>query len=106
RRILLSRGEPVDSWEILRDPEDVTTLENVDHLMIEGGAQTAAAFLKADLVDRLLLYRAPIIIGNGVLGIGDIGLTNLSQAHGRWRLTDHRQLDNDRLEIYERVRDA
>ncbi len=29
-----------------------------DHLLVEGGAQTAAAFLAADLVDRLLLYRA------------------------------------------------
>ncbi|MFP5435021.1 MAG: dihydrofolate reductase family protein, partial [Alphaproteobacteria bacterium] len=78
----------------------------VDHLLVEGGATTAAAFLLADLVDRLLLYRAPILIGNGFAGIGDIGLTDLSEAHGRWRLIDARRLGTDGLEVYEAVRSA
>ncbi len=73
-------------------------------MLVEGGAGAAAAFLKADLVDRLLLYCAPIVIGAGRDAIGDIGLTDLGQAHGRWRLTDTRQLGNDRLDVYERTR--
>ena len=71
-----------------------------------GGAQTAAAFLAADLVDRLLLYRAPILIGGGKAAIGDIGLTSLADTHGRWRLADARSLSSDRLEVYLRRREA
>jgi diaminohydroxyphosphoribosylaminopyrimidine deaminase / 5-amino-6-(5-phosphoribosylamino)uracil reductase len=87
----------------LRDPTDIAALENIDHLLIEGGAATAASFLRADLVDRLLLYRAPILTGPGKGAIGDIGLTDLEAAHGRWTLTDARQLGSDRMEVYERA---
>ena len=82
-------------------PEDIAALEGVDHLFIEGGAETAAAFLRADLVDRLLLYRAPILVGAGMAALGDIGLARLGDAHGRWRLIDSRMLGSDRMEVYE-----
>ena len=42
----------------------------------------------------------------GAAALGDIGLTDLSQAHGRWRLTDSRLLGSDRLDVYERVREG
>ncbi len=104
RRILLSSGGDVDGWERIASPDAIATLENVNHLFVEGGARTAAAFLAADLVDRLLLYRAPILIGGGKPAIGDIGLTDLAAAHGRWRLRDRRMLGIDCLEEFERVR--
>ena len=106
RRILLSRGEALAGWERIGAPDEIAALDRVDHLLVEGGAETAAAFLRAGLVDRLLLYRAPIIIGAGLAGIGDIGLMNLGDAHGRWRLTDERRLGVDRLEVYEAVSSA
>ena len=83
-------------------PSAITELE-ANHLLIEGGAQTAAAFLHADLVDRLLIYRAPVFIGGGRT-LPDIGLADLPDAHGRWRLEDSRMLGSDRLDVYERVR--
>lgn len=106
RRLLLSRGAAPAGWEAITAPEDINTLDRVDHLLVEGGAGAAAAFLRADLVDRLLLYRAPILIGDGLAGIGDIGLTQLDAAHGRWRLTESRRLGADGLEVYARIRDA
>jgi len=106
RRLLLSRSAPPKGWEAIAQPEDIAMLAQVDHLLIEGGAAAAAAFLQADLVDRLLLYRAPILIGSGHPAVGDIGLSDLAQAHGRWRLTDERRLGEDRLEVYERQRSA
>ncbi|WP_268932710.1 bifunctional diaminohydroxyphosphoribosylaminopyrimidine deaminase/5-amino-6-(5-phosphoribosylamino)uracil reductase RibD [Sphingobium psychrophilum] len=106
RRVLLSRGDAPAGWTRIGAPEEIATLERVDHLLVEGGAETAAAFLRAGLVDRLLLYRAPIVIGSGLAGIGDIGLFDLADAHGRWRMTDMRQLGVDRLEVYEAVRNA
>lgn len=103
QRILLSRTE-TDDWTRIAAPADISTLEAVDHVLVEGGPATAAAFLAADLVDRLLLYRAPILIGGGRT-LPDIGLTDLADAHGRWRLIDSRSLGSDRLEVYERVRE-
>lgn len=85
-------------------PQAIGTLANIDHLFVEGGAQTASAFLAADLVDRLLLYRAPILIGAGKPALHDIGLARLADAHGRWRPVDARMLGSDRLEVYERQR--
>ncbi|MBN8808805.1 MAG: bifunctional diaminohydroxyphosphoribosylaminopyrimidine deaminase/5-amino-6-(5-phosphoribosylamino)uracil reductase RibD [Sphingomonas sp.] len=97
------RGDD-ESWETIPSPHAIAALDRVDHLLVEGGAQTAAAFLAADLVDRLLLYRAPIVIGGGRPAIGDIGLGALGEAHGRWRLRDRRMLGIDSVEEYERVR--
>ncbi|RJF93777.1 bifunctional diaminohydroxyphosphoribosylaminopyrimidine deaminase/5-amino-6-(5-phosphoribosylamino)uracil reductase RibD [Sphingomonas cavernae] len=105
RRALLTRGDPPQGWEGVRDPHAIGTLEDVDHLFVEGGATTASAFVADDLVDRLLLYRAPILIGHGKAALGDIGLERLDDAHGRWRLADTRMLGSDRLEVYERVRE-
>lgn len=106
RRIMLGHGDSPDGWQIISDPADVANLDQVSSVLVEGGAQTAAAFLRADLVDRLLLYRAPIIIGGGKPGVGDIGLPSLDAAHGRWRLADRRMFGGDSMEVYLRVRDG
>jgi diaminohydroxyphosphoribosylaminopyrimidine deaminase/5-amino-6-(5-phosphoribosylamino)uracil reductase len=104
RRALLTRGNGVEGWERLGAPEEVFRLEGVNDLLVEGGSGAASAFLQADLVDRLLIYRAPILIGEGKSSIGYIGLTAIAEAHRRWRIADSRMLGIDRLEIYERAR--
>jgi diaminohydroxyphosphoribosylaminopyrimidine deaminase/5-amino-6-(5-phosphoribosylamino)uracil reductase len=105
RRALLTRGEAVDGWETLSSPVDVRRLHDVNDLLVEGGSATATAFLSADLVDRILIYRAPIIVGEGKSSFGYIGLEAIADAHGRWRTAEFRQLGVDRLEVYERVRE-
>ena len=104
RRALLTRGEAVDGWEILSSPQDVLRLHDVNDLLVEGGSATATAFLAADLVDRIIIYRAPIIVGEGKSSVGYIGLDAIADAHGRWRSADGSNLGIDRLEVYERVR--
>ncbi|MGK6319071.1 bifunctional diaminohydroxyphosphoribosylaminopyrimidine deaminase/5-amino-6-(5-phosphoribosylamino)uracil reductase RibD [Sphingomonas sp. DT-204] len=101
RRLLLTRGAAPEGWQAVPSPEAIAALDGVDHLLVEGGAETAAAFLRAELVDRLLIYRAPILIG-GRQALADLGLANLEAAHGRWRRADRRQLGTDTLEVYER----
>lgn len=103
RRAVLGHGEAPRGWTALRSPADIASLDGVDHLFIEGGAGAAAAFLAADLIDRLLIYTAPIFVGAGRSAIGDIGLTDLADAHGRWRRTDMRALGIDTLSVYERA---
>ena len=106
RRALLTRGEAVDGWEILQNPKDVYRLHDVNDLLVEGGSATATAFLAEDLVDRILIYRAPIIVGEGKSSFGYIGLDAIADAHARWRLVDAQRLGVDRLEVYERVRES
>ena len=71
---------------------------------MEGGSATATAFLAEDLVDRILIYRAPIIIGEGKSSFGYVGLDAIADAHRRWTLVDEQRLGVDRLEVYERER--
>jgi diaminohydroxyphosphoribosylaminopyrimidine deaminase/5-amino-6-(5-phosphoribosylamino)uracil reductase len=104
RRGLLTRGEAVDGWEILRNPRDVSRLHDVNDLLVEGGSATATAFLSEDLVDRILIYRAPIIVGEGKSSFGYVGLDAIADAHGRWQLIHEQRLGPDRLEVYERER--
>jgi diaminohydroxyphosphoribosylaminopyrimidine deaminase/5-amino-6-(5-phosphoribosylamino)uracil reductase len=103
RRILLSSTGPTPpGWERIAEIADIRHLAGIDTLMVEGGAKAATAFLRADLVDRLLLYRAPILLGGGKPAVEAFGLAALSEAHDRWRLLDSRMLGSDRFEVYER----
>ena len=102
-RLMLTTSVAPDGWTALAKPADIASLP-ANLVLIEGGARAAAAFLAADLVDRLLLYRAPILIGAGKPALAAIGLTELAGAHGRWQLIDERSLGPDRLESYERLR--
>ena len=106
RRALLTRGDAVDGWETLTNPQDVYRLHDVNDLFVEGGSATATAFLAEDLVDRILIYRAPIIVGEGKSSFGYVGLDAIADAHGRWRFVDEQKLGVDRLEVYERVRES
>ena len=104
RRALLTRGEAVAGWDVLNSPQDVYRLHDVNDLLVEGGSATATAFLAEDLVDRILIYRAPIIVGEGKSSFGYVGLDAIADAHGRWRPSGEQRLGVDRLEVYERVR--
>ena len=106
RRALLTRGEAVAGWETLHSPQDVYRLHDVNDLLVEGGSATASAFLAEDLVDRILIYRAPIIVGEGKSSFGYVGLDSIADAHGRWQLVEEQRLGVDRLEVYERVRES
>jgi diaminohydroxyphosphoribosylaminopyrimidine deaminase/5-amino-6-(5-phosphoribosylamino)uracil reductase len=52
----------VDLHDLLR----LLAARGVTHLLVEGGARTHASFLQAGLVDRLMVFVAPKILGGGV----------------------------------------
>ncbi|WP_051298487.1 bifunctional diaminohydroxyphosphoribosylaminopyrimidine deaminase/5-amino-6-(5-phosphoribosylamino)uracil reductase RibD [Arthrobacter castelli] len=69
------------------DPRDAggqLHVAGIRHLMIEGGAKIAAAFLKERLVDELIIYLAPSLLGRGIATLDDLGVGTLNQAH-HWR---------------------
>jgi diaminohydroxyphosphoribosylaminopyrimidine deaminase/5-amino-6-(5-phosphoribosylamino)uracil reductase len=51
---------------------------------VEGGATLAGALVRADLVDELELHIAPVLLGDGLLGLADLGITTLTEAI-RWQ---------------------
>ena len=102
RRAILTKGAVPAGWERLGGPAEIADLANVNELLVEGGAGAAAAFLAADLVDRLLVYRAPILIGDGKSAVG--GMTDFTPwAIGAAPECDRRHALGPRLE---RVRGA
>jgi len=104
RRFLLTTRDAPPGWTALAAPADIARLHDVNDLLVEGGGETAAAFLAADLVDRLLIYTAPILIGGaGRAAVGALGLPDLAAAHGRWHRRDSVSLGSDRLDVYERA---
>ncbi|MEE4201766.1 bifunctional diaminohydroxyphosphoribosylaminopyrimidine deaminase/5-amino-6-(5-phosphoribosylamino)uracil reductase RibD [Erythrobacter sp.] len=103
-RYLLTRGVSPDGVRVINRPEQIAQMEGISSLYVEGGAAVAASLLEADLVDELHLYRSPILIGDGRRAIGGIGLSDLAEAHGRWRLVDTRTLGTDTFSLYWRSR--
>lgn len=102
QRWLLSSGPPPAGWNRLAAPQDITQIAGAQYLMVEGGAETARAFLAAGLVDRLLLYRAPRDVGGEGAALPELTAPALSDRP-EWQLIDTRQLGKDTLQVYERA---
>lgn len=62
--------------------------------LLEGGPTVAAAFLRAGLVDRIVAYFAPLLLGAGPSVVADLGFATLTDAR-RWQVTDVRRLGAD-----------
>lgn len=103
--LVLTRGT-AGGVAVLASPGSIRDLTGVQYLYLEGGGGAAAAFLREDLVDRLELYRAPLLLGGARPGLGALGLASLAEAHGRWNLCERRQLGSDLFEAYERTREG
>jgi diaminohydroxyphosphoribosylaminopyrimidine deaminase/5-amino-6-(5-phosphoribosylamino)uracil reductase len=52
--------------------------EEVRHVLLEGGPTVAAAFLRAGLVDRVVWYLAPALLGAGPAAIDDLGIATIT----------------------------
>ena len=100
QRWLLTHGAPPDGWRKLAAPAAIRDMADVQYLFVEGGAETARAFIAAGLVDRLVIYRAPFDIGPGVPALPQFALHAMEQADSPWRRIDRRPLGNDMLEVY------
>jgi diaminohydroxyphosphoribosylaminopyrimidine deaminase/5-amino-6-(5-phosphoribosylamino)uracil reductase len=107
QRLVLTRGVKPDGASVINEPADITGLDGVSSVYVEGGAGAASAFLAADLVDELHLYRAPILLGEGLRAVEGLGLEGpdgLENAHGRWQPIASCQLGSDSFTAYQRTR--
>lgn len=65
-------------------------------LFVEGGPSIASALLAAELVDEVLIYLAPSLLGGPRTALGDIGITTMSEIK-RLRIVHTAQLGADLL---------
>jgi diaminohydroxyphosphoribosylaminopyrimidine deaminase/5-amino-6-(5-phosphoribosylamino)uracil reductase len=81
RRIFNDRAETVHLRT--RDPEEaLARLHELDrqHVFLEGGPALARAFLSAGLVDEVVAYVAPMLLGAGTSAVADLGITTIADA--------------------------
>lgn len=102
RRFVLTRGQAPAGWDKLASPADIAALLPMQHLYVEGGGATAAAFLQAGLVDRLHIYCAPFDLGTGIAAYGPFGPAAQGAAPAGFTCVDQRALGSDRLLVYRR----
>jgi diaminohydroxyphosphoribosylaminopyrimidine deaminase/5-amino-6-(5-phosphoribosylamino)uracil reductase len=78
-----------------RDPEKGLAelyARDRQHVFLEGGPTLAAAFLRAGLVDEIVTYVAPVLLGAGRSAVADLGITTIADAF-RPRVVDVTVLD-------------
>ena len=66
----------------------------VNILLLEGGATLAGSFVAAGLVDRVIGYYAPALLGAGPPVLGDTGLNTIGDAL-RLQVTDVARTGDD-----------
>src|SRR5690606_31396735 len=65
------------------DPEQaLRTLASLDrhHVFLEGGPTLGAAFLRAGLVDEVVAYVAPVLLGAGSHAVATLGIDTMTDA--------------------------
>lgn len=87
----------------LSDALRVLAENGLTRLLVEGGPTLIKSFIDGGVYDRLLWFRAPVMIGAGRDAVGDLGLEDMI-ARDAMRRTETRALGIDALEIYEKVR--
>jgi len=70
---------------------EAATRARVKSMMVEGGGQLAASFMRAGVVDRIEWFRAPIVLGGDARPcLGGLGLETLASAptYGRVKVKE------------------
>ena len=71
-------------------------------ILVEGGGKLAASLIRSDLVDRMIWFRAPSVIGgDGLPAIAGFGIDTVAEAP-RWRRVRADILGDDLLETFVR----
>lgn len=83
-------GDQVDLEELLRHLGD----RGCNEVLVETGANLAGAFIAAGLVDELVIFCAPTLLGSEARPLLSLGLSQMNQQL-RWHWQDVRMTGND-----------
>jgi diaminohydroxyphosphoribosylaminopyrimidine deaminase/5-amino-6-(5-phosphoribosylamino)uracil reductase len=93
----VSRGDSSTMVLHTRDPHEVIrALSSRTDVLLEGGPTIAGAFLAAGVLDRILAYIAPVLLGGPFGAVDDVGVTGIAHAV-RWRFDGVEKIGPDIL---------
>jgi diaminohydroxyphosphoribosylaminopyrimidine deaminase/5-amino-6-(5-phosphoribosylamino)uracil reductase len=78
--LVLNTRDPAEALKRLLD-------KDCQHVLLEGGPTLAGAFLREGLVDRVIAYLAPALLGAGPAALADAGVGTIADAI-RLEITD------------------
>jgi diaminohydroxyphosphoribosylaminopyrimidine deaminase/5-amino-6-(5-phosphoribosylamino)uracil reductase len=96
-RVAAEKGR-LDVTQVLK----ILAERGITRLMVEGGPTVAAAFVQADLVDEVALFRSPNEMGEGIDALEGLPLTALTHSPKLRPLTSA-AIGPDTLQMYERA---
>ena len=77
--------------------------EGINHALVESGGKFLASLIKGDVIDELVIYQAPKLLGAGKKWVEALGIDSLSQAL-TWELLGTERIGDDVKSHYRRVR--
>ncbi len=85
RTMVIRTHDPMEVIKAVSDRTDV---------LLEGGPTLAGAFVRAGVVNRILAYVAPTLLGGPVTAVDDVGVTTIARAL-RWQFDGIQRLGPD-----------
>ena len=64
----------------LKDLMKHLSKKEISSVMIEGGSQLNSSAIKERIADKLLVFTAPKLVGNGLGAVGNLGVTKIDKA--------------------------
>ena len=80
--------------------------EGITTVLVEAGGYLASGLVKSNLVDKLVIYRAPMIIGgDGIAAWHPLGVEQLGMSK-RFKIQNIERIGPDIIETYNRCTEA
>jgi diaminohydroxyphosphoribosylaminopyrimidine deaminase / 5-amino-6-(5-phosphoribosylamino)uracil reductase len=100
RHAVHASGVEVQGATSLRDALRRLRQREVHSIFVEGGAEIAGALLSDSLVDRLIIFQAPVILGAGAVPAFGMAPGAIASSARRLRLVTRRTLDDDLMSVF------
>ena len=84
----------------IREGMESLRARGIRNLLVEGGAVMASALMVAGLVDRLIIFQAPVILGRDAVGAFSGAPPQRAGSAPRFRVIARRELGADLMTVY------